>query len=143
MSNKLKFFLVLVFFVGLIVILKYVIMPYAQNVAASDLFLDGSSDNPNPMSISNNMTDAAFRHCNRYIREELDDEVTVNFPNQPLHAWGIGSYSYVINSEVEILGKDGVAKQAKYVCRIKFDEGKDPENYEDWSVYGVDGIDDL
>lgn len=139
-KNKLKVIGLLVLLVGLYAILKEVVLPFAFDVAKSDLFLDGSEDNGSLIAVSTPMSDMAFKHCNTYITEELGDDVTPVFAPRPINAWDIGSYTFIVNGEVELQGKDGASSMKKYVCRIKFDEG-DQNLLDNWSIYGVSGLD--
>lgn len=139
-KNKLKIAGLLVLLVALYAVLKEVAIPFAFDVAKSDLFLDGSEDNASLLPVSTPLSDMAFKHCNTYIAEELGDDVTPVFASRAINTWDIGSYTFVVNAEVELQGKDGASSMKKYVCRIKFDEG-DQNAFENWSVYGISGLD--
>lgn len=140
LKNKLKIVGLLVLLVGLYAVLKGIVIPLVFDVAKSDLFLDGSEDNASMLPVSTPLSDMAFKHCNTYITEELGDDVTPVFAPRALNTWDIGSYTFVVNGEVELQDKDGASSMKKYVCRIKFDEG-DQNVFDNWSVYGVSGLD--
>lgn len=133
---------VILFLIGLYVVLNKVIIPFTFDVAKSDLYLDGSDDSGSQFATSSEMTEMAFKHCNTYIEKDLGEDITPLFASQPINVWDIGSYTYLVNGDIEIQDKDGVLTSKKYVCRIKFDEG-DKSAYDNWSVYGVSGLDDL
>ncbi|QCW84927.1 hypothetical protein EQU24_19315 [Methylotuvimicrobium buryatense] len=121
-------------------------MPFVHKVVSSDLFLVDSQDIGDLESISNEMTDLAFTFCNNYIKEELDTKYSAFFSAQPLNAWGIGNYQYVINAEVEIASPDTASITRRYACRIKYKKGDDQSgilNTDNWSVDGLSGIDEL
>jgi hypothetical protein len=141
-TNKLKLIALLAFVVILYVILNKVIIPLTYDAAKSELYLDGSDDNASLYPVSSAMSDMAYKHCNTYIEKELDDDVAPIFQPQPINAWDIGSYTFVINGEVELRDKEGVTSRKKYVCRIKFEEG-DQNDFNNWSIYGVSGLDDI
>ena len=141
MLKKLKLLGLLLFLIGLYVVLNKVIIPFTFDVAKSDLYLDGSNDNPDLYPVNSPMSEMAYKHCNTYITQDLADDLTPIFPPQPIKAWDIGSYTFLVNGEVELQNQEGVSTFKKYLCRIKFDEG-DQNAYENWSVYGISGLDD-
>jgi hypothetical protein len=142
MFKNLKFIGVIVFLVGLYLILNKVIIPLTFSAAKSDLYLDGSEDNGSQYAVSSPLSEIAYKHCKTYIKNELDDGLTPQFPPQPINAWDIGSYIFLVNGEIEIRNQDGASTLKKYVCRIKFDEG-DQNVFDNWSVYGISGLDGI
>lgn len=144
MKNKLFLFIV-----GLVALLafqyKYV-MPIIYDVVSSDLFLETSSDEKNRKSSTNSMTDTAYKHCNYHIANELLADYSLTFSEQPINAFGLGNYEYVINADVNILPADAASFTKRYVCRIKYDN-KDDESgltdFENWSINGLSGLDDI
>ena len=146
MKNK---FTAIFFFIGLvalIVLQRELVMPLINKVVSSDLFLVESDDKGSDQAVSNELTDLAFAHCNNYIKDELDDEFTVTFSQKPINAWSIGNYQYVINGEIEINSPDAGNMIKKYVCRISYSKGNDQSGIMDgdnWSVYGLSGIDEI
>jgi hypothetical protein len=141
-----KLLLILVGLVGLIVFQYKVIVPLVFDVAATDIFLKDTETEANPQSTNTPMTNYAFMHCNNYIRDEIDSELTITFPSEPINAWDIAGYQYVVNAEIEISSNTSAPYSKKYVCRIKYDKGIDQDgmmNSENWSVYGLSGLDDI
>lgn len=144
--NKKKIILFAVCLAGLLALQIKVFMPWMYDIAASDLFLVESKDDANPMAISNDMTAIAFSHCNNYINSKIGSENSVSFANQPLNAWSIGNYEYIINAEVDIASKDAASTIHHYVCRIQYENGDDlsgANDIDNWSIEGITGIPDL
>ena len=146
MNKKIIFFIICL--AALFAIQAKVIMPVIYDIVASDFFLEDSGDEKNRMTTSNLLTNSAFEQCNKYIENELSPENSITFPNQPLNAFSLGNFQYVINADIEILPADGngAPLSRKYVCRIKYLEENDQSgisNSENWSVDGLSGLDDI
>lgn len=144
--NKKSIILFALCLAGLLAIQIKFFLPYMYDIAASDLFLVESKDDGSPMPLSNDMTNLAFAHCNSYINGKLNAESTASFASQPINAWSIGNYEYILNGDVEITTKDTPAATHHYVCRIQFENGDDTSGASDinnWSVEGITGIPDL
>jgi hypothetical protein len=139
----------LLFIAGLSILLfsQYkVIMPFIYKVVASDLFLVDSKDQASQLPISTHLSGIAFMHCNNYIKSELGPDVSVYFPEKPLNAWTLGNYQYLISSEVTITSDTTSTSSKKYACRITYNNGDNEEgalDFENWSIIGVSGLDDL
>jgi hypothetical protein len=136
----------LAFLAGLFLLQSKVVVPLASDIAASDLFLTDTETQANSLSEITPMSNYAFMHCNTHVKNELGSEFTVTLPTEPINAWDIGGYQYVINAEVEISSNDNAPNLKKYVCRIKYEDGSDQEgvmNNENWSVYGLTGLDEV
>jgi hypothetical protein len=123
-----------------------VVMPFIYKVAASDLFLVDSKDQASQLPISTPLSGIAFMHCNNYIKSELGPDVVITFPEKPLNAWTLGNYQYLINAEVTIANNTSSADVKKYACRITYNNGDNEEgalDFDNWSVIGISGIDNL
>jgi len=137
---------IILFAVALAILLAIQIkflLPYVYDIAASDLFLIESKDEASQQPISNDMTALAFSHCNSHINKQLESDNSVAFGNQPINAWSIGNYEYIINGSVEITPKEGTGSSHNYVCRIQYENGDDTSganNIENWSVEGITGL---
>jgi len=132
--------------IGLIMFQKEAIMPFAEKIAASDLFLEDSGDEGSRIATSTSMTKNAFIQCNKAIRNEIDEETNIAFPSKPLQSWSLGNYKYIINAEIEINDNSGHSFFKKYACQIQYDEGSDLEGVMDsdnWSITGLSGISGL
>jgi hypothetical protein len=140
--NKFKSIALLLFLIGLYVMLNKLIIPLTFEAAKSDLFLDGSDDNGSRYAVSTPLSEIAFKHCNTYIGKELDEDITPIFQPKPINSWDIGSYTFLVNGEIELRNKEGASSLKKYVCRIKYEEG-DQNDINNWSVYGVSGLDEI
>ena len=137
---------ILLFVAGLAALLalqiKFV-LPLINEIAASDLFMVDSKDQASALPISNDMTAIAFSHCNTNIKNKLGEETVVTFANQPTNVWTIGNYEYIVNAEVEITPKEGVATNHHYACRIQYANGDDlsgAASIDNWNLQGLDGI---
>ncbi|MCK4493653.1 MAG: hypothetical protein KAU26_06330 [Methylococcales bacterium] len=122
-------------------------MPLVYDVISSDFFLQDSPDQGSQMTVSDEMTDTAFKHCNTYIRKEVDADITLTFSNIPTNAWAMGNYQYIVNANMEVLKNgEGNSVTRSYVCRIDYSEKEDLSNtgnYDNWSVSGLSGLEDL
>ena len=130
---------------ALVLITQKIILPLVYNVAKSDAFLIDSKDQGSQFAISNSMTDLAFLHCNNYIKSELGPDYSVTFLEKPLNAWSLGNYEYVINGELT-LTSSASTNTKKYACRIAYANGDNLDGAMDianWSVEGIDGIDEI
>ncbi|MEQ1485395.1 hypothetical protein [Methyloglobulus sp.] len=129
----------------LLLITQKVILPLVYEVVKSDAFLIQSKDQGSQLPISNSMTDLAFMHCNNYIKSELGEGVSLSFPEKPLNSWSLGNYEYVVNAEINITSAANTATK-KYACRIAYENGDDLEganDFDNWSIEGIDGIDEI
>lgn len=144
MNPKLKFLLFIVSLVALLVFQSKAVMPFVYDVVSSDLFLEESDDQGSQMKISNDMTHLAFTHCNTYIKG--DSDFSINFPKEPINAWSMGNHQYVVNADIEIIPADGVSFTRRYACHINYTEQDDlsvANNFDNWSVKGLSGLNDL
>ena len=138
----------LIFVLGIIILLTFqakVIMPIAEDIASSGLFLEDTGDEENRFSSTNVMTNNAYQQCNTYITNELDTDLMLTFTETPLNAFSLGGFQYVINADIEISPPDSAAYNRRYVCRIKYLNGDDKtgiNNIENWEVTGISGIDE-
>ena len=129
----------------LVLITQKVILPLVYDVIKSDAFMVDSNDQGSQMPLSNSMTDLAFMHCNNYIKSELGADVTIAFPEKPLNSWSLGNYEYVVNAELTLTNSSSTTTK-KYACRIAYENGDNLDGAPDfvnWSVEGIDGIDEI
>lgn len=129
----------------LILITQKVVLPLVYDVVKSDAFLIDSKDQGSQLPLSNSMTDLAFLHCNNYIKSELGTDVSVTFPEKPLNSWSLGNYEYVVNAELNLTSPSNTATK-KYACRIAYDNGDNLDgalDFDNWSIEGIDGIDEI
>ena len=143
---KNKVFLFIIALIALLVFQSKVIMPFVQDIASSDLFLEDSGDEMNRVSDQNQMTIEAFRQCNTHISTEVLPNASLTFPEHSINAFSLGNYQYVINADLEILPANAPAFTRKYVCRIKYLNGSDTTGLpvaDNWSVEATSGLDDL
>lgn len=142
--NKKSIILFAVCLAGLLAIQIKFFLPFMYDIAASDLFLVQSKDEANPMPVSNDMTAIAFTHCNKHISDELGTDASASYGNQPVHAWSLGNYEYILNADLELTTKDApTAAVHHYVCRIQYDNGDDTSGASDinnWSIVGIEGV---
>lgn len=139
----------LILFVACLVVLLglqiKVILPFVRDFAASDAFLVESKDDASPLPVSNDMTVLAFANCNTFIKNDLGEDKTATFANQPTNVWTLGNYEYIVNADVEISGKDTASAVHHYVCRIQYANGDDASgiaDIENWKIGGVSGLTD-
>ncbi|WP_235185880.1 hypothetical protein [Methylomarinum vadi] len=121
-------------------------MPLVYDIVASDLFLEDSGDEPQLNAISTDMTGYAFDQCNIYIANDLDSDFTASFSGQPINAWSLGNFQYVINADIDLIPADGQSFTRRYVCRIKYnmkDDKSGVTNPDNWSIEGISGLDEL
>jgi hypothetical protein len=129
----------------LILFTQKVLLPLVYDVAKSDAFLIDSKDPGGQTPLTNSMTDLAFLHCNNYIKSELGAETSATFSDKPLNSWSLGNYEYVINGEITLTNASN-ASTKKYACRIAYQNGDNLDgalDLDNWSIEGVDGIDEI
>jgi hypothetical protein len=146
MYKKFLPILFIVSLVGLIFFQKEVVLPFAEWVASSDIFLENSGDEGSRIANSSPMTNHAFNQCNIGVRNEIDEEISINFPNVPLQSWSLGNYKYLINAEIELTTAPGESFFKKYACQIQYDDGSDLSEVMDsdnWDISGLSGISSL
>lgn len=146
MSLRYKVILFVVCLIALVLFQAKVIMPFVYEVVSSDLFLEESDDVAELNAINTDMTGYAFDQCNIYIANELDSDFTASFTAQPINAWGMGNYQYVINADIDLTPTDAQTFTRRYVCRIKYDKGNDQSgvtNPDNWTIEGVSGLEEL
>lgn len=144
MKNKFVWFAACL--IVLLLIQAKVVIPFLTDIAASDLFLEETGDDANPISSVNEMTTAAYKQCNTYIASEMFPDAQTTPGLEPINAFGLGSFQYVINAEMEISSPGKTTALRKYVCRISYDNGKDLSelgNPDAWSIDGISGLDDI
>ena len=146
MNSQLKILLFVVTLVLLLVFQAKGVMPVVYDIVSSDLFLEDSEDEASQIAISNDMTNHAFRHCNTYIKEDIDSDFSVNFSEKPINVWTMGNYQYIVNAEIEITPANAASFIRTYVCRINYTEKDDlslASNVDNWSIEGLSGLDNL
>ena len=146
MNKKLLTILFLACLIGLIFFQKEVVLPFAEWVASTDLFLEDSGNDGSRIANSTPMTNHAFNQCNIEIRNIIDDETLINFPINPLQSWSLGNYKYLINADIELINASGESFFRKYACQIQYDEGSDLTGIMDsdnWDISGLSGISSL
>lgn len=146
MKKKLLPLTFIVVLIALILFQNKAIMPLAEKVASSGLFMVDSGDEGSRLPTSTSMTNYAFMQCNKVIRTEIDSETTIIFPPEPLQSWTLGNYKYIINAEIEVSSKEGAPFFKKYACHIQYDNEADMEGIMDldnWSMNGLSGISGL
>lgn len=130
----------------MIVFQREAVMPLVTEVIKSDAFLVDSKDQGSQLPISTEMTAIALNHCNNYIKSELDSDISVTFTNKPVKAWSLGNYQFLINADINITDESGNMTTKRYVCRITYDKGDDQEgvlDFDNWTMVGVSGIDEI
>lgn len=146
MNKKLIPFILVAGVVAILVFQYKAIIPFAETVATSDLFLYDSGDEGSRMASQTEMTNYAFIQCNKEIRNEIDDDIQITLPSEPLKSWSLGNYRYLINADIEVTKEDGTSTFYKYACHIEYDEGSNLEGVMDlnnWSMHGLSGLSDL
>ena len=143
MYKKLFPLIFLVVLVALILFQNKAIMPLVEEIAASDLFLVETGDVGSRYVASTDMTDYAFIQCNKEVREEIDEEINILFPTEPLQSWTLGDFKYIVNAELELIASDGSSSIKKYACHLEYDEETNMEGIMDadnWTILGLSGL---
>jgi len=128
---------------ALLLIQKDIVMPFAEWVAASDLFLEQSGDKGSRMATSTTMTNHAFNQCNTEVRDTIDSDIKITFPNEALQSWTLGNYRYLINADIELTKSTGESFFKKYACQIQYTEESDLDdvmNPDNWDISGISGL---
>ena len=132
--------------VGILVFQYKAVIPFAEKVASSSLFLVDSGDEGSRLPSSTEMTSYAFIQCNKEIRDEIDSEYNISFPTEPLQSWSLGNYRYIVNAEIELNSETTPTFVKKYACQIEYDNEADMEGIMDlgnWTLHGLSGISGL
>jgi hypothetical protein len=121
------------------------VMPWAQSIAASDLFMEDTGDPGSQIPVTTEMTQAAFTQCNAQVSKELGEDFSVVFPKTPINSWAIGNYEYVINAEVDVTAKaaGSVAAKKRYACNIRYKNKADKAGVADAANWTIDGLNGL
>jgi len=144
MKNKVILFIACL--AALLLFQYKLVMPFIYEIAASDLFLEDTGDEVNRQSSETIMTTAAYKQCNAYIANDVLDNTTVKFSDQPINAFSLGSFRYVINADIQIQPANAASFTRRYVCRIKLtnnDENANLAEADNWSIEGLSGLDNL
>lgn len=143
MNFKHKIVLFVVCLAALLALQSKVVMPFLYKVAASDLFLEDSSDAASDLPISNALTDLALKYCNAHIKSNTFANSNVSFSDRAINSWSLGNYHYVINAELENTPSNGASSIHRYVCRIHYVKGDDQtgiNDIENWNIEGISGL---
>ena len=143
---KKRTFILIAFIIGILAFQYKAVIPFAEMVATSSLFMEDTGDEGSRLPTSTAMTSYAFIQCNKEVRDEIDSDINIIFPTEPLTSWSLGNYRYIINAEIELSSESGSGFFKKYACQIKYDDGADTEGVADsdnWTLYGISGISGL
>jgi len=143
MYKKLYPLLFLAGLVALILFQNKAVMPLVEKVASSGIFMEDTGDEGSRLPTSSSMTNFAFMQCNKLIKEQLDEDINITFPSEPLQSWSIGNYNYIINAEIELGSDSGTTYFKKYACQIQYDNGAELEGVMDsdnWNLHGMSGL---
>jgi hypothetical protein len=146
MNKKLLPILFIVTLLGLLLFQKDVVLPFAEWVASTDLFLENSEDKGSRIANSTPMTSHAFNQCNIEIKNTFNDDISINFPHSALQSWSLGNYKYIINADIELTKASGESFLKKYACQIQYNEDSDLSgvmNSDNWDVLGLSGLSSL
>lgn len=146
MYRKLFPLLFLAALIGLIFLQKEAVLPFAEWVASTGIFLEDSGDEGSRIANSTPMTNHAFNQCNIAIRNDINEEFSISFPAEPLQSWSLGNYKYLVNADIELTKASGESFFRKYACQIQYDQGSDMNGVTDsdnWDISGLSGISSL
>lgn len=134
-NRALSMALLLVFIVGLYVFQNKAVTPAIMKVIDSDLFVKQTDDFAEPMAIQSEIGKIALMQCNNYLKNNYPETESAAVSNDDYRTFGLGDYTYVVKSSVEILAAaDGPGKK-DFLCKIKF-TGGDNLDFENWEVFG-------
>lgn len=142
---KTKFIIFVVCLVLLLAFQSKLIMPVVYDIIASDFFMEDTGDELNPRATTTTMTDSAYLQCNNHIANDIFPDSSVSFTNAPLNAFQLGAFQYLVNADIEIIPANSAAYTKRYACRIKYLNNDDTSGISDsnnWSIYGISGLDD-
>ena len=146
MHKKFVPYILLAGIVAILIFQYKAIMPFAEMVATSDLFMIDSGDEGSRLATTTAMTNFAFMQCNKEVRDEIDSDINITFPAEPLQSWSLGNYTYIINAEIELSSDSGSSFFKKYACQIAYDNAADQEaimDSDNWTIKGLSGISGL
>lgn len=135
-QNPYSLLLLAVYVAALYVLLNKAIVPFVTKVVTSEDFAGDPSQSGQPTEIHDNRTAMALLQCNRFVKDEFDEEVGLTFENKAYHSWDIGYGRFIINSHVNVAAPNEPMVRKNYVCEIKF-AGGDLENQDSWDLKGL------
>lgn len=144
-----KQFFPLIFIAALVALILFqnkTVMPFVEQVASSGLFMVDTGDQGSRLPTSSSMTNFAFIQCNKAVRDQVNENINIIYPSEPLQSWSVGNYRYIINAEIELTQESGTSFFKKYACQIQYDNESNLEGVMDsdnWSLIGLSGISGL
>ena len=127
--------LFILFVTALYVFQNTVVIPTVTNIANSEFFFENTEDEAQLDGIINEKTNFALLHCHRYLSENFELGEADTFSDKDYQAWGLGGYTYVIKSHIDVPISEQGPTRKPFICTIKYTGGDDVE-YANWSVSG-------
>lgn len=127
--------LLLVFIVGLYVFQNKAVTPAIMKVLSSGVFDKETDDLAQPTAIDSDITKIALMQCNNYLKENYPDTESGMLSNDDYKAFGLGDYTYVIKSSIELLSSTDGPGNKDFLCKIRF-TGGDNMDFQNWEVFG-------
>lgn len=119
-------FALLVYVVALYVGHNTVLIPFLEDVARSDLFLDVSDNDQDRSRV-------AVLQCKSNIARELETNDQAHFPSEDFKVWRLSPSRYLVQSHVyENVASDAQSK-THFLCKLSY-TGGDEFNPDSWSV---------
>lgn len=127
--------LFIVFVTSLYVFQITVVGPGVESIATSDFFMENTEDEVRLDGIINEKTNFALFHCRKYLTENYELSDSDIIAERDYKAWGLGGYTYVIKSYVDVVTSEQGPMEKKFVCTISY-EGGDELDYANWTISG-------
>jgi hypothetical protein len=146
MNTQLKIALFVISLIALLAFQSKLVMPVVYKIIASDIFLEDTDDVGSQLPVTTKMTQLAFEQCNAQITKDMGSKFSVNFPKEPIQAWDIGNYNYIVNADIGITPKNAANFTKRYACNIRYKNKGDMTGVseaDNWSVDGLSGLNDL
>lgn len=134
-NNKYSLLMLAVYVVALYVLLNKAIVPFVFKVLESKPFTGDPEQSGQVTEVHDSRTAMALLQCNRFVKEELDDDAVLNFANTDYDAWDIGFGRFLVKSYVDVQ-LAGPPVRKNYVCEIKY-VGGDLADLENWKLSGL------
>lgn len=131
-NSKLSPILLILFVAALYAVLSKAIIPFVEQVAKSDLFLEKAAEFE-----EKDRSSVALLQCNDFVREELGSAKAVQFETHAYKSWEISSGRYLVTSQVTAEDESGKPVRKNYACNVQY-QGGDETDHSHWSLQGLE-----
>ena len=128
--SKVAGFALLVYVIALYVGHSTLLMPFLEDIASSDFFLDVSENDVDRSQV-------ALIQCKSTIAEELGSADRAYFPAEDFKIWRLSPSRYLVHSQLYENAASDPQTITNFLCKLSF-KGGDEFNRENWEVEPLD-----